>query len=133
MFRSQGSIGAGALSWQRAKAVRTSDRIAATIEANETLPPDDAGADCGSGAGGRGTGEAMTSESRNQRAANPCAFDLMAASLPHIDSDDDECEPHARLVLTSNERQALYDLANKPASKRQSIILGTLVCFFVLT
>lgn len=62
-----------------------------------------------------------------------CALDLLAASLPHIDSDDDADDP-PRLGLTTNEREALYKLANKPSAKRRSLLLpGNLIGNFIST
>ena len=47
-----------------------------------------------------------------------CALDLLAASLPHIDSENED-DDSPQLALTTNEREALYNLANK----RQSVHL----------
>lgn len=107
------------------------DRIGLEVPNGETLDRDH---EQSAGDGDRRTGEAMTCNEPTQT-KQLCALDLLAASLPHIDSDDDGDtgdQPSAKLVLTSNEREALYNLANKPSNKRQSIILGNFISLLFL-
>lgn len=113
------------LSWQ------PRDRIGLAAQNGETLDCDH---EQSAGDGDRRIGEAMKCNEPTQT-KQLCAFDLLAASLPHIDSDDDgdtDDQPSAKLVLTSNEREALYNLTNKPSNKRQSIILGNLISLLFL-